>query len=168
MRPAIRNLGIAAVLAAALVTVPLAVSKWWSAGERQDLASWAEVQHETAWLTAILEPDPEGFTPPCSDSIKLAVGGGTVNHGDSAQGEKAVTDAKARLVREGWRSLGRTKPDQTWGTSQVDWYERTISGRKTTVTFVGTDQGSGSQTVRRSQDESPAVMITMEAKFCGL
>lgn len=168
MRPAIRNLAIAAVLVAALVTVSLAVSKWWSAGERQDLASWAEVQHETAWLAAILQPDPEGTSPPCADSTKLAVGGGTVNYGDSAKWEMAVTDAQARLVREGWQSLGRTKPDQTWGTRQVDWYERTISGRKTTVTFVGTDQDSGSQTLRRRQDESPAVMITMQPKFCGL
>lgn len=163
-------IGLVISLATALAAVLFGLSIWWSHGERDDIAAWAKVQHETAWLVAILEPESEGPTLPCADSTKLAVMGGNVASGDSAQGRSSIRAAQSRLLHEGWSLLGRERLDvgDGLGIRNFDRFDRTISGRTITVTFVGSEQRRGPADVYRPPPELPAVTITMEPKFCGL
>lgn len=162
-----RRLGLAFALVAALVGVIFGLRGWWSHGENEDLAAWAQAKKETAWLVAIVEPEAEMPTPPCVDSTKLAVIGGNMS-GDSARRRTSIRDAQSRLIHEGWLLSRREKLDNGdgLGPRQFDGFERNISGRTVTVTFVS-EQLRRPTAVHRAAPEPPGVTITMEPKFCG-
>lgn len=166
----IRRLGVVSGLLGAVVCVFFGASTWWHQGQREDQVVWSQVQHETAWLVAILEPDSEAPNPPCAESLKLAAMGGNVTSGDTAQGESLMRAAQSRLLREGWSLSRREKLDigDGLGARQRDSFERTISGRTVTISFVGSEQTDRPAGVYRPPPEPPGVMITMEPKFCGI
>lgn len=168
MPPSVRRFGLALALVAALAAVTFGISRWWSHGERDDLAVWAQAQQETSWLVATLEPEAEGPTPPCADSTKLAVVGGNVISGDSVQGRASIGKAQNRLLHEGWSlsSSEKLTNGDGLGPRQFDTFERTISGRTITATFIGSGQFRGPAAVH-STPEPATVTITMEPKFCG-
>lgn len=170
MSPFTRRLGVVSGLLVAVVCVFLGASTWWHQGEREDLATWSQVQHETAWLVATLEPESEEPTPPCANSLKLAVTGGQVSSGDTAQGKSLMRAAQSRLLREGWSLSGRDKLDigDGLGARQRDHFERTFSGRTVRISFVESEQTDRPTGVYRPPPDPAGVMITMEPKFCGI
>lgn len=161
-------LAVAAVLAVVLVTVLFGLNKWWSHGEREDSAVWAQVRQETVWLMAILKPDPEGPIPPCTNSTKLGIEGGDLSSDSLAKGKEIIREAQNRLIREGWSLRRRERLDNGdgLGPRQFDRFERTIKGRTITVTFVGGEQAHRPGADRPAL-EPPGVMIIMSPKFCG-
>lgn len=156
MRPAMRRLGLVLALVAAVAGCLLGLNRWWNQGEREDLAAWAETQRQISWLVASLAPESVGSNPPCVDSLESAFLSGKMLLKDSAQGP-LIRDAESRLLREGWSAsrkdteFFRDIPELAFNDS----FERIISGRSVTVTFVRSEQPTG-------------LTISMDPNFCGL
>jgi hypothetical protein len=168
MPAAVRRLGAAVTLLAAVVFSLFGVRAWWSHGESVDQAVWAQVTQQTVWLDAALQQESKGLTPPCGGISKRASLTGTMRSGDSAAGKLWIRDAGNRLMREGWFSYrGETDIGDGLGSRQRDTFKRQISGRAVTITFVGVEKTDRPLGADRPAPDPPRMSITMEPKFCG-
>lgn len=155
MSVVVRRITLVVALVTALVGGSLVgLNRWWHQGQDGDRAAWAEVQRETSWLMAVLSPKSVGSNPPCGSSAKIAVLMGSLNVQDSTP-QFLVGNAEDRLLREGWKVSHREEKvfGNLLGTPPNSMFERIISGRSVSVTFVLSEQ-------------PPGVSIGMDPKFC--